>query len=72
MSTETHGLSDFERKLVTIIQHNTKRGHFPTLEELEIRTGHHSTEIKEVIKDLIKRRWLGLSKGKVIVLRKLF
>jgi len=69
---EMHGLSDFERKLVTIIQHNTKRGHFPPLEELELRTGHHPNEIKEVIKDLIKRGWLGLSEGEIVVLRKLF
>ncbi len=68
----TPDLSDFERKLVTIIQHNTKRGNYPTLEELEQRTGHSPEEIKEVIQDLIKRNWLGVSEGKVIVLRKLF
>lgn len=69
---KTPELSDFERKLITIIQHNTKRGNYPTLEELELRTGRSPGEIKEVIKDLIKRNWLGVSEGKVIVLRKLF
>jgi len=65
-------LNDFERKLVTIIQHNNKKGRSPSLEELEIRSRHHANEIKEVIKDLIKRRWLEISEGKLIVLQKLF
>ena len=67
-----HKLSHFERKLITIIQHNTKRGHSPSLKELEIRTGHDQEDIKSVINDLINRGWLRLENGEIIVLRKLF
>lgn len=65
-------LNDFERKLITILQHNNKRGTSPTMEELELRTGHNASEIKEEIKDLIKREWLGVSEGELVVLKLLF
>ena len=65
-------LKDFERKLITIIQHHNKRGKSPSLEELELRAGRDANEIKEVIKDLVKREWLGISEGELIVLKILF
>jgi len=65
-------LSHFERKLITIIQHQTRRGDAPSLEELERRLGHGAREIKDTTKDLIKRRWLGISKGKLVVRGKVF
>lgn len=66
-------LKDFERKLITIIQHhNNKKGKSPSLEELELRAGRDANEIKEVIKDLIKREWLAISEGELVVLKLLF
>lgn len=65
-------LTDFERKLITIMQHNNKRGRVVTLTELEMRIGHNSTEIKEVINDLIGRNWIEENNGNWIVIRKLF
>ncbi|WP_087974576.1 hypothetical protein [Oceanobacillus rekensis] len=60
-------LKDFERKLITIIQHHNKRGRSPSLEELELRAGRDTNEIKEVIKDLIKREWLAIREGELVV-----
>jgi len=65
-------LSDFERKLITIIQHNNKRGKSPSLEELEMRTGHNSNEIKETIKGLVEKRWIEIQDRKLVVIQKLF
>ena len=61
---KANDLKDFERKLITIIQHHNKRGESPSLEELELRSGRNANEIKEIMKDLIKREWLGISEGK--------
>ena len=65
-------LKDFERKLITIIQHHNKRGKSSSLEELELRSGRNADEIKEVIEDLIKRQWLGIIEDELIVLKILF
>lgn len=65
-------LSDFERKLVIIIQHHNKRDDPTSLDELELRTGHTPNEIKAAIKELVKREWLEISENKLIVLKKLF
>lgn len=67
-----NNLTDFERKLITIIQHNNKKGRLPSLEELKIRTGHNVDDIKEVVNNLAKRGWINISEGKLIVLIKLF
>jgi DNA-binding MarR family transcriptional regulator len=72
MNIYSHDLTDFERKLVTIIQHNNKRGRSPSLKELEFRSGYTESEIKETINNLIKRNWLGVHEGKIIVKRILF
>lgn len=65
-------LNDFERKLVTIIQHNSKRGKSPSIDELELRSGREANEIKKVTKDLIKRGWIGIKEGKLVAVKKLF
>jgi len=68
----TNNLSDFERKLITIIQHNNKRGKSPSLEELKLRTGHSESNIKDVIDDLVTREWLREIDNKLIVQQNLF
>lgn len=68
----TPELSDVERKLMTIMLHNLRRGHTPSLKELEVRSGYTSYEITETLKMLIKKEWLGIDNGEWIVLKKLF
>jgi len=65
-------LSDFERKLITIVQNESRKGESPSLEELKAWTGRNENEIKDTIKDLIKRRWLAIQNKKLIVYRRLF
>ena len=49
---EVNQLTDFERKLITIIQHNTRKGHKPSIKELELRSGRREDEIRAVTQDL--------------------
>jgi len=65
-------LTDFERKLITIVQHESRKGQSPALEALKKWTGREEDEIKETIKDLVQRRWLAVYDKKLIVSRKLF
>lgn len=65
-------LTDFERKLITIVQHESRKGQSPDLEELKAWTGREEDEIKETIKDLVQRRWLAVHDKKLIVNRRLF
>ena len=69
---EVNQLTDFERKLITIIQHNTRKGHNPSIKELELRSGRREDEIRAVTQDLIKRKWLGIQEGRIVVLKNLF
>ncbi|MFD2658539.1 hypothetical protein [Gracilibacillus thailandensis] len=43
---EVNQLTDFERKLITIIQHNTRKGHKPSIKELELRSGRVLADVK--------------------------
>lgn len=65
-------LSDFERKLVTILQHNNKKEKVPSIQELEVRLGHSSYEIQKSVNDLINRNWIEENNGEWIVKNKLF
>ncbi|ALX49737.1 hypothetical protein [Lentibacillus amyloliquefaciens] len=65
-------LSDFERKLVTILKHNNKKGKVPSIRELEVRSGHSSDEIQKSVNDLINRNWIEENNGEWIVKNKLF
>lgn len=62
-------LKGFERKLITIIQHQNKRGKSPSLEEMELWLGRDGSEMKEVIRGLLKKRWLRINENKMIVLK---
>jgi len=72
MNDRTNRLTDFERKLLTIIYHHNKRGHLTTIEELELRTGHEPSDIEHTINDLIAKKFLSIEGKELIVRFKLF
>jgi len=65
-------LSDFERKLITVLQHNNKKGKIPSMRELEARLGHNSNDIQKSVDSLIDRYWIEDHNGEWIVKNKLF
>lgn len=65
-------LTDFERKLITVIQNSNRKGSTPSLRILELRTGRTESEIKKTIKDLIRRKWLAVHNDKIVVIKSLF
>ncbi|TMN22725.1 MarR family transcriptional regulator [Lentibacillus cibarius] len=72
MSIFNDQLTDLERKILTVLQHNNKKGRIPSLTELQFRLGHSGDEIQEIVNDLIERRWIEVEDGEWIVIRKLF
>ncbi|MFD1363395.1 hypothetical protein [Lentibacillus salinarum] len=65
-------LSDFERKLVTVLQHDNKKGKVASIRELEMRLGYSSDKIQKSINDLINRNWIEKNNGEWIIKNKLF
>jgi len=65
-------LSDFERKLITIIQHYNQEHRSPGLQTLKSKTGHDENDIQQTIRDLVFRRWLVVHDKKIMVQQKLF
>lgn len=39
-------LTHFERKLITVVLHNNKKGRSPSIAELEMRLGYAADDIK--------------------------
>ncbi|MFD1363178.1 hypothetical protein [Lentibacillus salinarum] len=72
MFTFDNQLSDLERKLLIILQHNNKKGRLPSLSELQSRSGHQGDEIRGIINDLIQRKWIKEENGEWIVIQQLF
>lgn len=65
-------LSDFERKLITIIQHYNQEHRSPGLQTLKIKTGHDERNIQQTIQDLVARKWLVVRDKKLMVQQRLF
>lgn len=65
-------LSDFERKLITIIQHYNQEHRSPGISTLKSKTGHDEDDIQQTIRDLVSRRWLVVHDKKIMVQQKLF
>ena len=65
-------LSDFERKLITIIQHYNREKRSPGLHTLVNKTGRHEDDIIATIQDLVARRWIVVHDKKIRVRQKLF
>jgi len=65
-------LTDFERKLLIIMQHTEREQRTPTMRELVAWTGKSPTTIRNVTKDLVRRQWLRLQDGRIFVTQKRF
>lgn len=65
-------LSDFERKLITIIQHYNQEHKSPGISTLKQKTGHNEADIQQTIRDLVSRKWLVVHDKKLKVLDRLF
>lgn len=65
-------LSDFERKLVTIIQHYNKEKRSPGIHTLMNKTGRDEKNIQETIQYLVARKWLVVHEKKLMVRQRLF
>jgi len=72
MKDRVNGLSDFERKVLTIIYHHNKRGHITSITELQLRTGRRKEDIKKTIDDLIAKDLLAIEGKEMIAKIKLF
>jgi len=67
-----NGLSDFERKLITIIQHYNQEHQSPGIQTLKIKTGHNEKDIQQIIQDLAGQKWLVVHDKKLMVQQNLF
>lgn len=65
-------LSDFERKLITIIQHYNQEKRSPGIKTLENKTGRQEEDIQQTIQDLVTRQWLVVHDKKLKVQQRLF
>lgn len=65
-------LSDFERKLITIIQHYNQEHRSPGINTLKQKTGHDEKDIQQTIQDLVAHKWLVVHDKKLMVQQKLF
>lgn len=65
-------LSDFERKLITIIQHYNQEHRSPGISTLTTKTGHDEVDIQQTIRDLVSRKWLVVHDKKIMVQQRLF
>lgn len=65
-------LSDMDRKILTIIQHNYKRGKFVDAQEVAFRSGYEENEVTGEVQRLIAEGWIEEHDGKWFVLRTLF
>lgn len=72
MKESVSALSDFERKLITIIQHYNQEKRSPGIKTLENKTGHQEEDIQRTIRDLVARKWLVVHDKKLKVLQRLF
>lgn len=61
-----------ERKLLTVIQHNNRKGRSPSLAELQMRIGYNNEDIKRIINNLIQKDWLKQKDGNLIIKKTLF
>lgn len=67
-----HTLSDFERKLLIIVQHESRKGTSPSLVFLKQRTGRSEQEIRNATKTLIKQGWLTVEHKQLRVVKSVF
>lgn len=68
----TNHLTDFERKLLTILRNSIRKGTHPSLRVLELRTGRSEKELQKTIDNLINKKWLSVHDGKLILNKRLF
>lgn len=67
-----HTLSDFERKLLIIVQHESRKGNSPSLAFLKQRTGHSGEDIINATKSLIQQGWLTVEDKQLKVVKSVF
>lgn len=72
MKGNLHTLSDMERKLLIIIQHENHKGKSPSLSFLHRRTGRSEEEIQMTIKKLVKLGWLMVRDKQLLVVQPIF
>lgn len=72
MKESVSALSDFERKLITIVQHYNREKRSPGLKTLEAKTGHSEEDIQQTIRYLVSREWLVVHDKKLMVKQQLF
>jgi len=65
-------LSDFERKLITIVQHYNQEHRSPGVSTLKSKTGHNENDIIKTIRTLIIRNWLVVHNKKLMVRERIF
>jgi len=65
-------LTDFERKLITIVQHYNQEHRSPGIQTLKNKTGHSEKDIQQTIQDLVARKWLVVHDKKLMVRERLF
>lgn len=65
-------LTEFERKLITIIQHYNKKHKSPGISTLKIKTGQEETNVADVVQDLVRREWLVVRDKKLMVACRIF
>lgn len=72
MKERVKDLTDFERKLITIVQHFNQEKRSPGLKTLVNKTGRAEGDVQQAIQDLIARKWLIVRDKKLIVRQRLF
>lgn len=65
-------MNDIDRKILTIIQHNYKRGKFIEIEEIAFRSSYEKKKVRLSIEHLISEDWIEIHNGKLYVVRTLF
>lgn len=67
-----HTLSDFDRKLLIIVQHESRKGTSPSLAFLKKRTGRSEWDIRNATKSLIKQGWLKVKDKQLKIAKNVF
>ena len=72
MRQELQYLSDFERKLMVMIQHENHKNQSPSLEFLTRRTGRSAEDVQDTIKELVQQNWLTVKDKQLKVTQAIF
>ena len=72
MRQELQYLSDFERKLMVMIQHENHKNQSPSLEFLTRRTGRSAEDVQDTIKKLVQQNWLTVKDKQLKVTQAIF